>query len=116
MKKRRRIISVCMTVLVMLLAVAGCGKKEDITGKWVYTEESTGQTASMEFFSDGTGKITEEDSLSYSCEWTTEDGRLKVEVDTGILGKISRVVDYKLDGDTLTLTDDDGESAIYYRE
>ncbi len=116
MKNGRRIIAVCMTVFVMMVAIAGCGKKEDMTGKWVGTEESTGQTSSMELFSDGTGKITEEDSLSYSCEWTTENGRLKVEVDTGIFGKISQVVDYKLEGDTLILTDEDGKCFTYYRE
>ena len=99
----------------MLLAIGGCGKKESLVGKWVYTEEGTGRTQTMEFFSDGTGTIIEEETLSYSCEWTVENGRLKVEIDTGIFGKISQTADYKLEGDTLVLTDE-GESFTYYRE
>lgn len=111
---RKRAISICMAALVMLLAIASCGKKEDITGKWVYTEEGTGRTATMELFSDGTGTIAE-DGLSYSCEWTTEKGRLKVEVDTGIFGKISQVADYEVNGDMLILSDEEGE-VTYIRE
>lgn len=115
MRKKKRIISICMATLVMLLAIASCGKKEDITGKWVYTEESTGRTSTMELFSDGTGTYIEDGWLSYSCEWSTENGRLKIEIDTGIFGKISQAADYELDGDTLVLTDD-GESFTYIRQ
>ncbi len=109
----KRALSICTTLLIMLLAIAGCGKKEDITGKWVCTEETTGETATMELFSDGTG-IYIADGISYSCEWTTEKGRLKLEVDT-IFGKTSQAWDYKLDGDTLILTEDE-KSVTFDRE
>lgn len=109
----KRALSICTTLLIMLLAIAGCGKKEDMTGKWVYTVEETGETSTMEFFSDGTGIYTVE-GMSYSCEWITEKGRLKLEVDT-IFGKNSQAWDYKLDGDSLMLTKDE-ESVILYRE
>lgn len=109
----KKALSICTALLIMLLAIAGCGKKENMTGKWVCTEEETGETATMELFSDGTGIYTAEE-LSYSCEWTTENGRLKLEVDT-IFGKISNAWDYKLDGDALILTEDE-ESITFYRE
>ena len=114
MRKGRRIIIICMTALVVLLAITGCGKKESLVGKWVYTEEGTGRTASMEFFSDGTGIVTSETS-SYSCTWTAENGRLKVEVDAGMFGKSSQVADYEIDGDKLILSDE-GEEITYTRE
>ncbi|MCM1103251.1 MAG: hypothetical protein NC409_04010 [Clostridium sp.] len=111
---RKRAISICMAALVVLLAITGCGKKEDITGKWVCTQEETGETAIMELFSDGTGIYTAE-GLSYSSMWITENGRLKIEIDAGIFGKISQVWDYKLDGDALVVTDDGG-SYTFYRD
>ncbi|MBD5469108.1 MAG: hypothetical protein HDR21_13280 [Lachnospiraceae bacterium] len=107
MRKEKRIISICMAALVVLLAIAGCGKKESLVGKWVFTEEETGETATMELFSDGTGIYTAE-GLSYSCAWITENGRLKLEIDAGMFGKLSHVWDYELDGDTLIVSDEDG--------
>ncbi|MBD5469109.1 MAG: hypothetical protein HDR21_13285 [Lachnospiraceae bacterium] len=103
MKNEKRIISICIAALVMLLAITGCGKKESLVGKWVTTDEATGETATMELFGDGSGIY-----ISYACEWSTENGRLKIEIDTGIFGKVSHVWDYELDGDTLTLSDEDG--------
>ncbi len=114
MKKGRRIISVCMTVLVMLLAIAGCGKKESLVGKWTYTDEVTEATETMELFSDGTG-ILAADEISQSLEWAIVDGKLKIEVDTGIFGKVPMVVDYELDGDKLMLTNE-GETITYMKE
>ncbi len=111
----KRALSICTTLLIMLLAIAGCGKKENLAGKWVYTEEGTGSTVTMEFFSDGTGICTVDES-SYSCTWTSENGRLKIEMDFGIFGKDAQTTNYKLDGDTLVLTTNEGESATYYRE
>lgn len=111
----KRALSICTALFIVLLAIVGCGKKEDLTGKWIYTEEGTGKTATMELFSDGTGVYTEEDWLSYSCTWSTENGKFKLEIDTGIFGKISQTAEYKLDGDKLVFTDD-GESDTYYRE
>ncbi len=113
--RRKRALSICTTLLIVLLTIVGCGKKEDMTGKWVYTEEETGKTVTMELFSDGTGVYSEEDWLPYSCEWSTEKGKFKLEVDTGIFGKISRTIDYELDGDKLVFTDD-GEIDTFYRE
>ncbi|MCM1103252.1 MAG: hypothetical protein NC409_04015 [Clostridium sp.] len=100
---RKRAISICMAALIVLLAIAGCSKKESLVGKWVATDEATGETETMELFSDGSGIYT-----SYACEWSTENGRLKIEIDTGIFGKVSHVWDYELDGDTLVLSDEDG--------
>ncbi|MBD5469106.1 MAG: hypothetical protein HDR21_13270 [Lachnospiraceae bacterium] len=114
MRKKKRIISICMAALVMLLAIAGCGKKEDITGKWVFTEEETGETAAMELFSDGSGIYTAE-GVSYSCAWITENGRLKIEIDAGMFGKSSLVADYEIDGDKLILSDEDG-AVTFIRE
>ncbi len=111
----KRALSICTTLLIMLLAIAGCGKKEDMTGKWVYTAEETGETSTLEFFSDGTGICTVDES-SYSCTWIIENGRLKIEIDGGIFGRSSYAYDYKLDGDTLVLTTNGGRSGTYYRE
>ncbi|MBD5469107.1 MAG: hypothetical protein HDR21_13275 [Lachnospiraceae bacterium] len=114
MRKEKRILSICMAALVVLLAIAGCGKKESLVGKWVYTDETTGEIGTMELFSDGTGIIAA-GTLSYSCEWAIESGKLKIEIDTGIFGKTSHAYDYELDGDTLTFSNGD-EVATYTRE
>lgn len=77
------------------------------------TDEATGDTATMELFSDGSGIYTA-DELSYSCAWITENGRLKIEIDAGIFGKISNVADYEIDGDKLMLSDEDQVESVNY--
>lgn len=72
MRGRKTIVAVLMVIVVLTI---GCGKKEDLTGKWVCTDE--GISESLDLFSDGTGMFTQ-DGESCEITWVAEDGRFKL--------------------------------------
>lgn len=55
-----------MEAFVMLVfLLIGCGKSEDLTGRWICSDE--GVSTTLELFSDGTGTFIQgEDSYSIS--------------------------------------------------
>lgn len=50
MKRRKTVIAVFIMLTILLV---GCGKGEDLTGRWVCSDE--GIATNLELFSDGTG-------------------------------------------------------------
>lgn len=109
MRKR----TVFVVALIMLIVLVGCGKTEDLTGKWVCTEGETSTT--LELFSDGTGTLIQEDQ-TYSISWIAENGRLKISASLGFLGEYAEAADYKLKKDTLTFIYDDDSVEHYKKE
>lgn len=109
MKRRKTVIVVFIMLIILLI---GCGKGEDLTGKWVCTDE--GISTTLELFSDGTGTLIQ-DEQTYSISWIAENGRLKISASLGFLGEYAESAAYELKGDSLTFTSDD-EVEHYTRE
>lgn len=113
---RRRKVFVVMMMLV--IALVGCGKGEDLTGKWKFSDDITSET--IELFSDGTGIMegvnAEGDDYKYDCTWVAENGRIKFTLDLGILGDTSIAYDYKCSKSELTFISEDGNEGIYYKQ
>lgn len=109
MKKK---VTVILCSLLMILLV-GCGgnASNSIIGQWVNIDENDGD--SFEFFSDGTGIIIDSDGTTHSVTWIAENERIKITVDMGILGEWSSSCDYKLDKDSLTIDDGEGNIDTY---
>lgn len=110
MKRRETIIAVFMMLFVLM---AGCGKSEDLTGKWVCTDE--GISEAIELFSDGTGTFIQ-DGESYEISWIAEDGRFKITRSFGFLGDSTGTFDYELKKDIFTIFSEDGETQNFKRE
>ena len=99
MKRRETIIAVFMMLFVLM---AGCGKSEDLTGKWVCTDE--GISEAIELFSDGTGTFIQ-DGESY-----------EISRSFGFLGDSTGTFDYELKKDIFTIFSEDGETQNFKRE
>ena len=86
---KRVIVLIC--IMLLLLALAGCGAKSALVGKWYY-----GDTLCFTFYSDGTCKVRGEYGL---CEWDIVDGELKIVT----VYKESVSADYEVSGNKLTI-------------
>lgn len=103
-----------MTVFMMLVVLmVGCGKGEDLTGKWVCSDE--GISTTLELFSDGTGTLIQGED-SYSISWIAENGRLKISASLGFLGEYAESASYEQKENELTFTYDDDSVEHYTRE
>ena len=72
-----------LTVLVVLLSLAGCGaSKSNLIGHWEREEYHAGERYpySFELFSDGTGWLKDygEHREMVNCTWTEENGRIRI--------------------------------------
>lgn len=109
MKKEILVVFCCLAMILLF----GCGEKSTLIGAW--TTESEGneeEKAYFELYSDGTGLIKEEIGSS-ALEWIAENGKLKLTIDAGLLGKIAVSYSYTLSSNTLILTDDNGEDTTF---
>lgn len=108
---RRKNVIVVMMMLVILLV--GCGKGEELTGKWVCSDEGVSET--LDLFSDGTGTFTQDGEM---CEitWVAENGRFKLTRSLGFLGESSGTFDFELKKDSLTFFSEEGETQNFIRE
>lgn len=115
MKRRKTVIAVFIMLTILLV---GCGKGEDLTGKWKFSDDITSET--IELFSDGTGIMegtnTEGEDYKYDCTWVAENGRIKFTLDLGVFGDSSITYDYKYSKSELTFISEDGDEGIYYKQ
>lgn len=110
---------VLVLALMMLAGLVACGGKSGtqqnvkqqnaLVGRWELVDVQTKYNRSayyigekFELFSDGTGIS----SAGYEKKWIAENGRLKMGDD---------VCSYKISGNKLILTDDDGTIETYQR-
>lgn len=110
---------VLVLALMMLAGLVACGGKSGtqqnvkqqnaLVGRWELVDVQTEYNKSayyigekFELFSDGTGIS----SAGYEKKWIAENGRLKMGDD---------VCSYKISGNKLILTDDDGTIETYQR-
>lgn len=114
---RKRTVLV-IALIMLLVLVAGCGKTEDLTGKWTFSDDETSET--IELFSDGTGIMqgvnADGDDYKYDCSWIAENGRIKFTINLGILGDKSVAYDYTYNKSEITFISEDGEEGIYYKQ
>lgn len=81
MKKYRSLIAAVL-MLVMVLAIAGCGKKSNsLVGTWEYKDEATGLGAVYVLKDDGTGTYTMtvgDQTVEYKLKYEVQDNHLLV--------------------------------------
>jgi hypothetical protein len=113
MTKTTRVLS-AFVAMILLLSALGCGGgasgRAALYGKWGLTDEASGLTMEFEFKQDGT--------LTLGVSGMTVDMKFEfVDDDTikltgaDVLGGSDTTMDFKVEGDKLTLTVD-GESQV----
>ena len=107
MKKTIRIISVCLVIVMLTSILSACGVDKKFVGTW---QEVDGDTT-LVLANDGTGSITES-GVSGSVNWNLDDD--KVFITISICGMTeTEEFSYKFSGDTMALTDAEGETTVY---
>lgn len=100
--KQLKKVTVLLLITVMISALAGCGKKNNITGSW------TGQTdsiQSLQLNADGSGVMDLGDGITVNISYQTSDDKLTI-VATYLGTTETTEYTYSLKKNTLTLTSD----------
>ena len=109
MKKTTRIITLFLIVTLIATLFAGCSAKKKLVGTW----ENEDEDQTMVLASDGTGSIKAE-GMSASLTWSVEGKTLFLTITVCGQTESSEMI-YKVSGNKLILTDEDGEQTIYYK-
>lgn len=114
MKNKKIICTVVLFICVVMTSVAACGKSEKLTGEWYAQNEHKGFPDYMNLFSNGTGVV---DNGYDQCdlEWYTENDSIKLTA-VSSFSKDSIVLEYKITGGKLKLTDKNDNTVIYTRK
>lgn len=109
MKPAPKILSLLLAVLLAAALLAGCSPENRLLGQWASADGSL-----IEFYEDGTVTLTNLGIPITGAYSLPDDGVMKLEFDGlfGIAGPI--VVDYTIDGDSLTLNLN-GSQTVYTR-
>lgn len=105
----KKLLCMMTLVLLMMVLLTSCGAT--LVGTWNATIE--GETGQMILREDGTGEIISH-GLTRTCTWEADDTTITVEQIVG--GRTYVFLDsatYVLEGDTLTVTNRDGESLVF---
>ncbi len=94
-----------LLLLPLIIVLASCSVGDSIVGQWQSTE-SDGTVLCYEFRSDGSGCISN-GKAEAEFSYVAENGVLTV-----TYGGKSESAEFVLDGDTLTLTDEQGTSVL----
>ena len=105
--KSTRILGVFVAV-VLLLSALGCGGaasgRAALYGKWGYEEPSSGMTIEFEFKQDGTLTMGAS-GITFDMKYEfVDDDTIKIVDETGMFGGEDATMDFKVNGDTLSLT------------
>lgn len=115
MKKIITAISLCLVSVMLLSLLASCGVEKKLAGTWVELDEDGNETDTiLVLASDGTGSVTE-DGMSGSVTWTIDGDKIFITVSMCGMSDSSECT-FKVSGDTLTLTDAEGDSEIYRKK
>ena len=125
MKKFFTILTILM-IFVMVLSLAGCGKKAEadnsLVGTWEYMDEENGIGAIYVLNEDGTGTYTMivgEEEVTYELKYEEADGHLLVTYVNNDIFTEEDVFDSEFhfeDADTLIIADSFGEEMTYVRK
>lgn len=107
MKKTISIISLCLVIVMLASMLSACSGDKKFVGTW---QEVNGDTT-LVLANDGTGSISES-GLSGSVNWSVDNN--KVFITVALCGMTeTEEYSYKFSGDTMTLTDAEGESTVF---
>lgn len=98
-------------LVLLLVSCSSAVKQSDLIGKWIEDDSKIVEglpIKSIEFFADGTVKIGDQYPGTFKL---MENGELQVTV----LGKVYHDP-IKIKGNTLTITQDDGDSKSYTKK
>ncbi len=120
--KKTKIIIIA--VILGIVAVIGAaissafGTTQQFVGTWYEIDEYGEEVYNGEtvyFASDGTGSVDIGSGPSGSLKWSVEDGKLIVTVSMCGMTQTSEA-SYEFSGDTLILTDEEGEQTFYRKK
>ena len=105
--KTIRILSLTLVLVFALCTFASCG--QSLIGTW----KNESGTISFTFEKDGTGKMTLESvGAGVNIRYTAEKGKLTVYYT--VIVELSAEYEYKISGDTLTLSRTSGGTTVSY--
>ena len=108
MKKYITIISVCLVIVMFASLLSACGNGKKFVGTWKEVDSDS----TLVLANDGTGSLTTEDGISGSVNWSLEDDKIFMNI--SICGmSMTKEFTYEFSGDTMTLTDAEGEITVY---
>jgi hypothetical protein len=104
-------VKLLAVLFLMTLVLAACSSKSSIVGQWQFeTTNGRWDYAWMEFFEDGTYADSNGNSRTYTL---LSDGRLKL---TSNLDGFTQLFDIKINGDSMTIADENGNAATGTRQ
>ncbi|MCR5182758.1 MAG: hypothetical protein K6D56_07010 [Clostridia bacterium] len=125
MKKFFTVLAILM-IFIMVLSLAGCGKKAEsdnsLVGTWEYMDEENGIGAVYVLNEDGTGTYTViagEEEVTYELKYEEADGHLLVSFVNNETFSEDDVFDSEFhfeDADILIIKDSFGEEMTYIRK
>ena len=122
MKKIRMTLAVLL-VLAMVIAIAGCGKKEySLVGVWEYSDKENGIGATYDLKDDGTGTYTMKVGdvvVTYELKYEVEDGHLLVRYVNNAIFTEDDVFDSEFsfkDANTMIIKDTAGEELKFVKQ
>lgn len=109
MTKTTRILS-AFVAMVLLLAALGCGGgasgRAALYGKWEYADAASGLTMQFEFKQDGTLTLGAS-GITFDMKYEfVDDDTIKLTDSEMLTGASDTTMDFKVEGDKLTLTAD----------
>lgn len=107
MKRISRIISVCLVIVILTCLMSACGSSKKFVGTW----ERDGSEEIMVLANDGTGS-TSEAGLSGSIVWSVEKDKVFITISACGMTETNEYA-YEFSGDTMTLTNADGDELVY---
>ena len=122
--KRIKTITVITVLVMLIIALAGCGKKEDdqLAGVWEYNDTENGIGAIYDLKTDGTGTYTMivgEQEVVYELKYEVKDGHLLVTYVNNEIFTEDDVFDSEFnfkDSNTLIVKDSFGEELEFIRK
>ena len=106
----KKAIALSLMAVIVISMLVSCGGNS-IVGKW--QAEIEGETAAYEFKSDGTLEMSGS-GLTFSGTYSVKDDQLTITI--SFMGMENTDTNkFKIDGDTLTRYDEDGEATVLTR-
>ena len=117
MKKINRIIALCLVAVVLMTVLTACGNKKKFVGTWEELDadgEVSYNGETLVLANDGTGSA-EKDGMTASVTWSVEGNKLFITMSMCGVTETEECT-YKFSGDTLTITDQDGDETVYRKK
>lgn len=118
MKKFNRIIALCLIAVVSMTMLTACGgNKKKFVGTWEELDadgEVSYYGTTLVLANDGTGSA-QQDGMTASVTWSVEKDKVFITLSMCGVTETEEYT-YKFSGDTLIMTDHDGEETVYRKK